>query len=157
MTTPAYPFGLSTILRAGKSRSQPASFRIAEPRRGYGYAQAIGTDTPVFWDVQFRFNPADAVRFRLWFVTVTARGLSQFTMPIRTEFGTVTHTCQFLDGNLLDTTEEGESFTYTAQIMARAEVIPAAYTDAADMIIGLPRWDVWAEFLDRAIAAMPEA
>lgn len=153
----AYPFALNTILQAGKARSQPAAFRMAEPRRGYAYVQAVGTDTPVFWNVQFRFSRADAVRFMLWFVTVTERGLQEFTLPIKTEFGLVDHTCRFLDANLLDTSESGESITYTAQIMARAQVIPAAYLDAAELIIGLADWSDWAEYLDRAVAALPEA
>jgi hypothetical protein len=154
----AYPFALRTILQASKSRTQPAAFRLAEPRRGFAYVQKLGTDTPVFWDVQFRFRTADAVRFQLWFLTVTERGLQDFTLPIRTEFGTVDHVCRFLPDGLLDTTESGGSITYTARLMARAQVVPAGYLDAAELIVGLPDWDQWAEFLDIAMTQeMPGA
>jgi hypothetical protein len=42
-----------------------AGFLTPEPRRGYAYAQAAGTDTPIFWDVEFKFTRAEAVRFML--------------------------------------------------------------------------------------------
>lgn len=154
----AFPFALRTILRASKSRSQPAAFSMAEPRRGPAYVEASGTDTPVFWDVQFRFTKADAVRFQLWFVVQLARGVNEFTMPIRTEFGLVTHTCRFLPDSLLDVQEDGECFNYSAKITARAQVIPSGYTDAADLIVGLPNWNEWMGPLDQAMTAeMPEA
>jgi hypothetical protein len=152
----AYPLSLRTIVRASKSRTQPAAFRMAEPRRGYGYAQATGTDTPVFWDLQFRFTRHEAVRFKLWFETLLNRGLEEFTLPIRTEFGLLTHTCRFLPDRLLDTSEEGETFTYSATIMTRAELIPSEYLDAADLILSLPHWEGWAELLDSAIDTLPE-
>lgn len=157
MTTAAYPAGMPTFL-ATKSRNQPASFGMAQPRRGYGYAQKIGTDTPVFWDVQFRFNRNDAVRFQLWFLTVINKGADEFTIPIRTEFGSVTHVARFLPDGLLNTTPDGfDVVTYSATIMARAQVVPDAYTDAADMILALPDWMAWAGLLDESIAALPEA
>lgn len=143
--------------RASKSRSQPAAFTVAEPRRGYGYRQAVGTDTPVIWDCVFRFREQDAVRFQLWFTIQLQRGLLEFTMPIRTEFGLLDHVCQFLPDGLLDATEEGGVWTFKASVMARAQVVPDAYTEAADLIIGLPDWLTWAEILDLSIAAVPEA
>lgn len=152
----AYPLSLRTIVRSSKSRSQPAGFRMSEPRRGYGYVQATGTDTPVFWDLQFRFTRQEAVRFKLWFELSLERGINEFTLPIRTEYGLVTHTCRFLPDGLLDTREEGETFAYSATIMTRAEVIPAGYLDAADLILTLPHWEGWAELLDSTIAALPE-
>lgn len=154
----AYPFGLQTILRASKSRSQPAAFAMREPRRGRGYAQAIGTDTPVFWDVEFRFSRSDAVRFQLWFVTIINRGVDEFTMPIRTEFGTLDHVCQFLPDSLLPCREDGDTWGYTASIMARAQIIPASYLEAAAIIAGLPDWEAWTGLLDETVTAeMPAA
>lgn len=154
----AFPLSLRTIIRSAKSRTQPAAFRMAEPRRGYGYAQASGTDTPVFWDVEFRFTRQEAFIFQLWFVGQLERGVNEFTLPIRTEFGTQTHTCRFLPDGLMDAREDGETFGYRATIMARAQVIPAGYLEAADLIIGLPDWEAWAGLLDQAITeAMPEA
>ena len=148
----AYPLHLRTIQQASKSRSQPAVFRMAEPRRGYGYAQAVGTDTPVFWDVQFRFTTSEAAAFQLWFINKIGRGLDEFTLPIRTEFGLVTHTCRFLPDSLLDASEDGQTWVYTAaQIMARAQIIPTGYSDAADLIIGLPNWETWAGLLDETV------
>ena len=147
----AYPLHLRTIQRASKSRSQPASFRMAEPRRGYGYAQAVGTDTPVFWDVQFRFTTTEAAAFQLWFVQKINRGLDEFTLPIRTEFGLVTHTCRFLPDSLLDASEDGQTWVYTAQIMARAQVIPDSYSNAGGLIIDLPDWPQWSSLLDGTV------
>lgn len=149
----AYPLALNTILRASKSRSQPAAFSMREPRRGYGYAQATGTDVPVFWDVEFRFSRAEAVRFQLWFVGVIGRGVDEFTLPIRTEFGTLTHTCRFLPDSLLPCREEGETFGYTATIMARAQVFPPGYLEAAETIAGLPDWERWTGLLDQTMTA----
>jgi len=153
MTTEAYPLYLRTVLRASKSRSQPAAFRMAEPRRGFGYAQAVGTDTPVFWDVSFRFTPAEALIFQVWFKFLINRGIDEFTLPIRTEFGLITHTCRFLPDSLLDTSEAGETISYKATIMARAQVIPDGYEGAAALIAGLPNWPNWAELLDQAVTA----
>ena len=147
----AYPLHLRTIQRASKSRSQPASFRMNEPRRGYGYAQATGTDTPVFWDVQFRFTTDEAAAFQLWFIQGIARGVDEFTLPIRTEFGLVTHTCRFLPDGLLDASEDGQTWVYSAQIMARAQVVPSAYSDAGGLIYSLPDWPIWAGLLDETV------
>ena len=147
----AYPLHLRTIQQASKSRSQPAAFRMAEPRRGYGYAQAVGTDTPVFWDVQFRFTTAEAAAFQLWFTQKIARGLDEFTLPIRTEFGLITHTCRFLPDSLLNTSEDGLTWVYSAQIMARAQIIPTSYSDATDLILALPAWETWAGLLDETV------
>lgn len=154
----AYPLVLRTVLRQSKSRSQPAAFSMSAPRRGYAYAQATGTDTPVMWDVTFRFTSAEALVFQLWFTQLIARGVDEFTMPIRTEFGVLTHTCRFVPDSLLDTSEDGELFTYRATIMARAQVIPAGYADAAELIVALPDWTTWAQLLDQAVTAeMPVA
>ena len=143
-----YPLALRTIIQASKARTQPAAFKLNEPRRGYGYAQAVGTDTPVFWDVEFRFDAAEAIRFQLWFAVVIDRGLMEFTMPIKTEFGVITHTCRFLPDGLGDCREDGLTVSYTAKIMARAQIIPQGYLDAAGLIVALPDWDVWAGVLD---------
>jgi hypothetical protein len=122
--TTAYPLNLRTIIRASKSRSQPAAFRMSQPRRGYGYAEASGTDTPVFWDVTFRFTQAEAQEFRVWFIYTIQRGLLEFELPIRTEFGLLTYTVRFLPESLLNTRENGEVFEYTATIMSRSETVP---------------------------------
>jgi hypothetical protein len=130
---------------------QPAAFRISEPRRGYGYVQATGTDTPVFWDVQFRFSADEAVVFQLWFRNLIGRGVDEFEMPLRTEFGLITHTCRFLPDSLLPVDEQGDTWGYRATIMARAQVVPAGYDDAAELIVCLPDWMSWSELLDQAI------
>lgn len=117
MPTPAYPLDLRTVLQSSKSRSQPAAFRISDPRRGMPYVQAIGTIAPTRWAVQFRFTPDEAVRFQLWLSVTLQGGLLKFTMPIRTEAGLISHLCQFLPDGLGDCREEGNSFTYEAQII----------------------------------------
>jgi len=151
-----YPFELRTISSATKSRTQPAAFNVYEPRRGYGYAQATGTDTPVFWDVTFRFTRPEAVRYQIWFKQIIANGVDEFTMPIKTEFGEITHTCRFLPESLNDARQDGLSWTYSAKIMARAQIVPDEFIDAQDLILALNYWDMWAEFLDLAIVEVPE-
>lgn len=120
----AYPLDLRTFMRDEKSRSSPATFSIAQPRRGFGYVDPIGTDVPVFWDVTLRFTRAEAQTFRLWFVYTLQRGLREFTIPIDTEFGQVTYTLQFLPDSLLPLRQTGEVFEYRATVMARAEIVP---------------------------------
>lgn len=155
----AYPFTIPSLLRAGKSRSQPAMFSQADPRRGPGYKQAVGTDVPVMWNVTFLFDPDEAIAFQLWGTQKLNNWQDEFTMPIRTEFGgDIEHVCSFLPDSLLPANEEGPLFRYTATIMARAQIIPDAFKDAADLIIGLPKWRSYAEYLDVAVNdAMPEA
>jgi hypothetical protein len=154
----AFPLHFRTILRASKSRSQPATFRLSEPRRGYAYTQEIGTDVPVFWDVAFKFTQTEAVAFDLWFRLKIRRGVDPFTMPIRTEYGMVEHECRFMPDSLLPLREEGGCFGYSASIMARALLVPDGYVDAADLIIGLPDWATWASLLDLAVTVeMPTA
>lgn len=154
----AYPATLPLLMRASKSRSQPAAFSVAEPRRGYGYAQATGTDTPVFWDGQFRFSADEAIAFQIWFTQTLQRGLLEFTMPIRTEFGLLDHVCRFLADDLGNASEEAGVWTYPVKLMARKQLIPQAYIDAQDLITGLPGWRFWAEMLDRTVSvALPEA
>lgn len=121
----AYPFGLQTVIATSKSRSQPAAFRTSEPRRGFAYFQASGTDTPVFWDVIFRFRKCDAVNFIMWFTQDLDRGVLDFEMPITTEFGLLMHTCRFMPDALLDAREMADVFEYRAQIITRAQLIPA--------------------------------
>lgn len=158
MAIEPYPLHLRTILRSSKSRSQPAAFSIAQPRRGYAYVQAIGTDTPVFWDVSFRFTTDEALIFQVWVNHIINRGIDEFTMPIRTEFGVIEHVCRFLPDELLPAKEDGETWTYSATIMARAQVIPTGYAEAAGLIVSLPNWRDWAGLLDRTVnVALPEA
>lgn len=121
----AYPLDLRTIIRASKAREQPATFRMTEPRRGYGYVERTGTDVPLFWNVVFRFTQAEAATFRAWFIFGTDRGAEEFTLPIRTEFGLQTYTVRFLPDSLLPLRETGEVFEYSATIMARSEVVPS--------------------------------
>lgn len=138
-----YPLSLRTILRASKSRSQPAAFSMSDPRRGAGYAQATGTDVPVFWDVLFRFTQAEASFFQMWFIYTLQRGLLEFDLPIRTEFGLITHTCRFLPDSLLTTTEDGPLWNYKATIMARGQIVPEEFTEAWELMYGLDDWELW--------------
>lgn len=127
-----YPFGLGTILVSSKQRSQSAIFGMTNPKRGPGYVQATGTDTPVFWTATFKFPKADAQRFLMWFKLpeYLNGGLEKFILPIQTEFGLVDHECQFLPDSLFNTSQDGGVFTYTSTITARELIIPQ---DAVDM------------------------
>lgn len=147
----AYPPGLRTVLRSSKSRSQPAAFRITEPRRGYAYAQDVGTDTPVFWDVEFCFTTEESLVFQLWGTQGLNNWRDEFTMPLRTEFGVLTHTCRFLSDGLLPTSERGALWSYKATIMARAQLIPQYYLDLADFIVTVPDWRAYMGLLDQTI------
>ena len=151
-----YPLTIRSILRAGKSRSQPASFAMAEPRRGPGYSQATGTDVPVIWDVTFRFTEQEAQVFFTWFTYIIREGLDWFTMPIRTEFGVIEHECHFLPGEMPER-ENGQLFEYSAKIMARKLVVPDGVAEAAELIVALPDWWAWSELLDQTVTVeMPE-
>jgi len=152
-----YPLTIRSILRAGKSRNQPAAFSMAEPRRGPGYAQATGTDVPVFWDVTFRFTEQEAQVFQTWFRFIINNGVDEFTMPIRTEFGPIEHVCRFLPDSLLPAREDGPLFDYSAKIMARKLLVPDGIEEAAELIVTLPDWWAWSDLLDQTVTqAMPE-
>ena len=124
-----YPFGLGTIVSASKSRSQVASYGMTEPKRGPAYIQKTGTDVPVFWSVVFRFPKPQAQRFWMWFQLpeYLDKGANSFTLPIKTEFGLVDHECVFLPDSLMNESEEGNVFTYSATIRARELVVPEVY------------------------------
>ncbi len=115
-----YPLALRTIITAEKSRSQPAAFGMADPRRGPGYAEPVGTDRPYFFDAVWRFTGAEAQTFRDWFEDDLEEGLLEFTMPVKTETGLRELTLRFLPGNLLDTREVGALWEYRATIMTRS-------------------------------------
>lgn len=126
----AYPPMLPLPLRASRSRSQPAAFGMSNPRRGPGYVDPTGTDTPVLWDMTWRFSEGDASLFQLWLALELDRGRLEFTLPIRTEFGLLSHTCRFLPDSLLNARQDGATWVYTATIMARAQIIPPAAVTA---------------------------
>lgn len=156
--TSAYPLSFRTVL-ASKSRSQPAQFTISSPRRGMAYVQQIGTDIPVFWDVTFRFTTDEAKLFHLWFVTVINKGVDEFTMPIRTEFGMIEHTCRFLPDSLMPANDSGDVWSYTATITSKKLNIPAPLEEAGPIIIELlPDWEDGGSIIDEAMTlAMPGA
>lgn len=149
--TVSFPSSIRPAIRASKSRSQPAAFRMSSPRRGIGYSHKIGSSTPVFWEITLRLTKSEARSLQLWFVQDIKRGVDEFLMPIRTEFGLITHVCRFLDEGLLDASEDGQTWVYTAQIMARAQIIPESYIDSTDLIFGLPNWEIWAALLDQTV------
>lgn len=155
----AYPFTIRSILRASKSRSQPASFSTADPRRGPAYSQRVGTDVPVIWETPFLFTPDEAVAFVLWGEVKLNNWVDEFTMPIRTEFGLIDYVCKFLaDGVPNNPREDGGNWRYSGRVWARKLIVPDAFKDAADLIIGLPNWRLWADYLDETVnEAMPEA
>lgn len=124
--TAAYPAHLRGALRSKRRRQAPPFAQMA-PRRGQGYMLNTGTVPPVFFDVEFRFTEAEAQVFRLWLETVVASGALPFTMPLRTEFGLIEHTCQLLPDSLLPATEAGRTWGYSATVMAGQQVIPSEY------------------------------
>lgn len=120
----AYPASLPLAL-LDKTREQPAAFTVAQPRRGWGYVEPTGTDTPVFWPVTWRFTTEQAQTFRQWFVYDLERGTLAFTMQIRTEFGLTEHECQLLPEGLLPARQiGGDLWEYRATIMARESAVP---------------------------------
>jgi len=131
----AYPFHLDTV-QANKSRTQPATFTITQPRSGPGYVKNTSIDVPVIWDVNFIFDRYDAQSFFVWFyhANYLNRGRNEFTMQLRTEFGLIEHTCQFLPDSLLDHGQTGSVHKYSAQIRAREIVIPQEITDHPDLV-----------------------
>lgn len=134
----AYPLGLRTIVQANKRRSGPAAFREIAPRRGLGYAQTIGTEPPLVWDITLRFTRAEAATFWSWFENTISFGAEEFTMPIRTEFGVVTYTVRLLPDSLLPVAEVGELWEYTATILARSMVIPGTAPSSSGLATDWP-------------------
>lgn len=130
-----YPSTLPAPLKAGKSRKQVPAFRAIEPYRGRMYVQPIGTETPVIWDLTFRFTQEQAQVFMLWFEIELGNGVEKFRAQIRTEFGFVNHEFQFLPDGLLDCSEDGPLFTYKAKVMARKLSIPDQYLNDAESVI----------------------
>ena len=149
--TVAWPSSIRPMLRASKSRSQPAMISMARPRRGLGYAQRVGSEVPVFWDMELSLTADEALTLRNWFLNDIGAGVDEFTMPIRTEFGMITHTCRFLPDGLLDATEDGQLWVYKARIMARSLLVPADYVAATALIVALPDWRAWAGLLDQTV------
>lgn len=120
----AYPSTLPLAL-LDKTREQPAAFTMAQPRRGKGYVEPTGTDTPVFWPLRWIFTGAQAQSFRQWFRYVIDRGIDPFTMTIRTEFGLETHECQFLPDGLLPARQIGSDlWEYSATVTASEPPVP---------------------------------
>ena len=128
-----YPAGLGTVLMT-KSRSQAATFGMAEPKSGPGYTKNTSIDVPVFWDVTFKFSAVDAQRFHAWFIGTLNRGRNQFNMLLSTEFGNVSHVCQFMPDSLLPQSREANIHTYTAQIRSEAIKYPAGIKDNLDFV-----------------------
>lgn len=120
----AYPPSLPLALLS-KTREQPAVFQVSQPRRGRGYVEPTGTDTPVFWALTWRFTAAQAQLFRNWFVFSLQRGTLPFAMTIRTEFGAIAHDdLQFLPEGLMPAKQIAtDVWEYGATVMARSEVI----------------------------------
>lgn len=145
----AYPLDLRTIIKQGKARSQPAQFSMSDSARGPGYVQPTGSDVPVNWSITFKFTQKEAQRFWLWFSSASYldKGRNTFILPIKTEFGTVEHECQFLPDGLMSCSEDGSTFVYTATITARALIIPEDFTDIETFIVE----NVMMEDSDRAL------
>lgn len=132
-----YPFGLGTILVSSKQRSQAAKFGMTDPKRGPGYVQEIGTDMPVFWTATFKHPKKDAQRFKLWFdlPEYLNGGIEEAIIPIGTEFGVIDHVCKFLPNSLLNTSQDGGVFTYTATITSRKLLVPQEAIDMGSYIV----------------------
>lgn len=140
--TTAWPDGLPTFLRASKRRQQGATFKASDWREGYAHFEAGGTDVPVVWDAELRFTDDQAALFQVWFRDLLDMGALPFTAPIKTEFGSVVHECQFLPGGLLDATEDGEAWRYRASFAARALYVEPLPNDPywIDALVGDPHW-----------------
>ena len=128
-----YPLNLDTVLMT-KSRSQAATFTMYEPKSGPAYLKNTSIDVPVFWDVTFKFSTVDAQRFHAWFMGALNRGRNQFNMLLSTEFGNVSHVCQFMPDSLLPQSREAGVHTYTAQIRSEAIKYPAGVDENFDFI-----------------------
>lgn len=115
----AYPSTLPLPM-FGHTREQPAAFTVAQPRRGWGYVEPTGTDTPAFWSMTWKLTEEQAQTFRGWFRYSLARGTLPFAMQVRTEFGLVEHEFQFLPEGLLPARHLGGGvWEYRATVMAR--------------------------------------
>lgn len=120
MPAAAYPASLPLAMLE-KTREQPAAFQVAQPRRGFGYVEPTGTDTPVFWGLTWRLTEAQAQVFWVWFTFTLQRGVLPFSMMVRTEFGLVEHELQMLPDGLMPARHLGGGiWEYRVTVMARA-------------------------------------
>ena len=149
-----YPAGLGTVLMT-KSRSQAATFSMTEPKSGPGYTKNTSVDVPVFWDTTFKFPAKDAQRFHAWFMGALNRGRNKFNMLLSTEFGNVSHVCQFIPDSLLPQSREANIHTYTAQIRSEAIKYPAGVEENFDLIAS-EFWPVMSEFDSALNEVLPD-
>ena len=88
----------------------------------------------MFWDATFKFPAKDAQRFHAWFIVALNRGRNQFNMLLSTEFGNVSHVCQFMPDSLLPQSREANVHTYTAQIRSEAIKYPPYIEENFDFV-----------------------
>lgn len=158
MSLATYPADLPGITQASKARAIPAKFATMG---GFGEAgaQQVAADVPVAWDISLAFNDVQAAQFWAWYRNSINSGRDMFAMPIRTEFGIVTHPVMIDPETPIRTQQQGGLTTYSMRIIARRLIVPAdRMQDAASIIalvgyrneLGYP-WQEYAALLDQTV------
>ena len=115
-----WPDILPSCETASKSRSQPDGFKFNNVNSGPPFLEMFSEDLPTFWDITFKFRRDHARIFMIWLKQNEMRTKSPwFEFPIQLEEGLTTQEVRFLSFPQL-TGQNGDAFSYSAKIMARA-------------------------------------
>ena len=121
-----WPDGLRPAVKSGKRRTHGATYGASDPTTAPLYMKNLSTDQPTTWNVKFVLGKYDADLFWRWYTDTIEGGRRHFLMPIDTEFGLTEQNVIFDPETKIAVTEEAENFTYTAKIICRKFVVPAA-------------------------------
>lgn len=114
-----WPEMLSGCVTSSKSRNEEVGFKFSPLNSGPPFLQQFSEDLPTFWDIQFKFRQDDARVFQIWLDKNKVRTKSPwFNFPIKIEEGLTTQNVRFIKYPQA-TGQDGDIYTYSAQIMAR--------------------------------------
>jgi hypothetical protein len=118
-----FPLQLRGELRASKRVSQVPSFRASDPSAGPFYVEPLTDDTPVTYDVEFKYTAGEAISFEAWVNSpmYCDKGRNPFNMPIELPGGVFVQEAQFLPDGVPSrpVSQQGRIFTYRATMIVR--------------------------------------
>ena len=117
-----WPEMLKSCVTNSKSRNEEVGFKFSPLNAGPPFLQVFSDDLPTFWDIQFKFRQDEARIFQMWLHQNKVRTKSPwFDFPIKIEEGLTTQNVRFTRYPQA-TGQDGDVYTYSAQIMAREVV-----------------------------------
>lgn len=138
MTIPIdYPLGILPAPLVGKSRSQIENFDLRDNFDGRQISRQVRNTSPVFFDVQFRVQKYQALQFQIWLENVS--NFEPFTIPLKTEGGTIDHVCQIQNPRSTPQESRGDVYTYSFTLYAEQlnNGLNTATDDEKDLIFNL--------------------